>query len=59
MTTYIAKKAGLKLFEKHLQRYEPTDPLYETYADENGRQRRRKVQTHTTPALGGFRPAHH
>ena len=44
MAALIAKKAGLKLFEKHLQQYEPVDPLYETYADENGRQRRRKVR---------------
>jgi len=43
MATFIAKKAGAKLFEKHLQRYEPVDPLYETYTDENGRQKRRKV----------------
>lgn len=54
MTSAIARKAGLKLFEKHLERYEPVDPLYETYADENGRQRRRKVHIHITPALGGF-----
>ena len=47
MTTYIAKKAGLKLFEKHLQQYEPVDPLYEIYTDENGRQRRRKVRPST------------
>lgn len=43
MATYVAKKAGLKLFEKHLQRYEPANPLYETYTDKNGRQKRRKV----------------
>ena len=44
MTSTIARKAGLKLFEKHLQRYEPVDPLYETYTDANGRQKRRKVR---------------
>jgi len=38
----LAKKAGLKLFEKHLKQYEPVDPLYEAYTDDNGRQRRRK-----------------
>lgn len=38
----IARKAGLKLFEKHLKQYEPVDPLYETYTDNKGRQRRRK-----------------
>jgi hypothetical protein len=44
MTANIAKKAGLKLFEKHLQRYEPADPLYEIYTDDSGRQKRRKVR---------------
>jgi len=38
----IAQKAGLKLFEKHLKQYEPVDPLYETYTDKKGRQKRRK-----------------
>jgi len=45
MTSALAKKAGLKLFEKHLQRYEPVDPLYETYTDNKGRQKRRKRET--------------
>jgi len=45
MATFIAKTAGVKLFEKHLQRYEPADPLYEAYTDENGRQKRRKRET--------------
>ena len=53
MTTLIAKKTGLKIFEKHLRQYEPTDPLYETYADENGRQRRRKVHLYY-PRTGWF-----
>lgn len=39
----IARSAGKKLFERHLQNYEPKDPLYETYTDNKGRQRRRKV----------------
>jgi len=42
MTTSVAKWAGSKLFEKHLRGYEPADPLYETYTDDNGRQKRRK-----------------
>lgn len=42
MYSDIARKAGLKLFEKHLKQYEPVDPLYETYTDNKGRQRRRK-----------------
>ncbi|KAG8777567.1 hypothetical protein FRC12_000310 [Ceratobasidium sp. 428] len=42
MTSAIAKKAGLKVFEKHLANYTPTDPLYEEYTDERGRKQRRK-----------------
>ncbi|KAF9801119.1 hypothetical protein IEO21_10202 [Rhodonia placenta] len=34
--------SGKKLFEKHLHQYSPADPLYETYTDKRGRQRRRK-----------------
>jgi hypothetical protein len=49
----LARKAGLKLFEKHLKQYEPVDPLYETYTDNKGRQKRRKVRP-TATALGGF-----
>ncbi|KAF9647897.1 hypothetical protein BDM02DRAFT_3116385 [Thelephora ganbajun] len=45
MTTYVINKAGLKLFEQHLKRYEPAHPLYETYTDDNGRQKRRKRET--------------
>jgi len=36
-------KAGKKLFERHLEQYAPVDPLYETYVDKNGKQKRRKV----------------
>ena len=43
MATFIAKTAGSKFLAKHLERYEPADPLYETYTDDRGRQRRRKV----------------
>jgi len=42
MTSTIARKAGLTLFEKHLKNYEPADPLYETYTDNKGRTKRRK-----------------
>lgn len=42
MTSALAKKAGLKLFEQNIQQYTPIDPLYETYTDAKGRQRRRK-----------------
>lgn len=43
MTSKLAQKAGLKLFEKHLEQYEPKDPLYETFKDEKGKKKRRKV----------------
>ena len=43
MTSTIAKKTGLKLFEQHLRQYEPADPVYETYIDNKGKERRRKV----------------
>lgn len=39
----LAQKAGSKLFAKHVQQYAPVDPLYETYTDKKGRQKRRKV----------------
>ncbi|KZT07584.1 uncharacterized protein LAESUDRAFT_724533 [Laetiporus sulphureus 93-53] len=42
MTSDFATSIGRKLFEKHLQNYTPEDPLYETYTDKRGRQRRRK-----------------
>ncbi|KIM39371.1 hypothetical protein M413DRAFT_447300 [Hebeloma cylindrosporum] len=35
-------KAGKKLFEKHLERYAPADPLYEFYTNDKGKQKRRK-----------------
>ncbi|EIN04016.1 hypothetical protein PUNSTDRAFT_123065 [Punctularia strigosozonata HHB-11173 SS5] len=38
----FARKAGLKVFEKHLEQYKPADPLYEYYTDKKGRQKRRK-----------------
>jgi len=42
MTSTIARKAGLGLFEKHMKNYEPADPLYETYTDNKGKLKRRK-----------------
>jgi hypothetical protein len=41
----FAASAGKKLFERNLQQYQPADPLYETYIDKKGRERRRKVST--------------
>ncbi|KAH7884265.1 hypothetical protein F5I97DRAFT_1888111 [Phlebopus sp. FC_14] len=41
MSTYL-RKAGTKLFEKHLEQYAPPDPLYEFYTDGGGKQRRKK-----------------
>jgi hypothetical protein len=45
MTSALAQKAGLKLFQQNIQQYAPVDPLYETYTDAKGRQHRRKVRT--------------
>jgi len=42
MTSAIAKKAGLKVFEKHLEQYTPADPYYEEYKDAKGKTQRRK-----------------
>lgn len=33
-----------KLFRKHLEQYVPQDPMYETYTDSRGRQKRRRRQ---------------
>ncbi|KAF9014471.1 hypothetical protein BDZ89DRAFT_1076601 [Hymenopellis radicata] len=35
-------KATNKLFEKHMEKYAPVDPLYEEYTDDRGKKRRRK-----------------
>ncbi|CAE6406253.1 unnamed protein product [Rhizoctonia solani] len=40
----LAKKAGMKVFERHLENYSPSDPLYEEYTDESGKKKRRKRQ---------------
>ncbi|KAF8969093.1 hypothetical protein BDZ97DRAFT_1795989 [Flammula alnicola] len=40
--TSLINKAGKKLFEKHLEKYTPADPLYEFYTNEHGKQKRRK-----------------
>lgn len=42
MTSEMAKKVGLKLFEKHLDQYTPADPLYEEYTNEKGKKKRRR-----------------
>jgi len=42
MSEALLRKAGLKVFAKHLHSYEPADPVYETYTDAKGKQRRRK-----------------
>ncbi|CUA70853.1 hypothetical protein RSOLAG22IIIB_04335 [Rhizoctonia solani] len=42
MTSAFAKKAGLKVFEQHMQNYTPADPLYEEYTDDHGKKKRRK-----------------
>ncbi|KAI0090267.1 hypothetical protein BDY19DRAFT_887897 [Irpex rosettiformis] len=42
MSNPLAVKFGRKLFSKHLKQYQPADPLYETYVDKKGRERRRK-----------------
>ncbi|KIK67823.1 hypothetical protein GYMLUDRAFT_36602 [Collybiopsis luxurians FD-317 M1] len=38
----IINSAGKKLFEKHLEQYAPSDPMYEYYTDKKGKQRRRR-----------------
>ncbi|CAE6445583.1 unnamed protein product [Rhizoctonia solani] len=42
MAGAFAKKAGMKVFEQHMQNYTPADPLYEEYTDEHGKKKRRK-----------------
>ncbi|KAI0346060.1 hypothetical protein BDW22DRAFT_1352048 [Trametopsis cervina] len=42
MSNELAVKIGRKLFSKHMEQYQPADPLYETYIDKKGRERRRK-----------------
>lgn len=43
MTTELAQKVGLKLFERNLEQYTPADPLYEEYIDKKGKKKRRRV----------------
>lgn len=40
---HFLNSAGKKLFERHLQQYAPTDPMYESYVDAKGKERRRRV----------------
>jgi Domain of unknown function (DUF4112) len=42
-------KAGKKLFEKHLQAYEPPDPVYETYTNDRGKVKQRRVSARYPP----------
>lgn len=44
MTSTLLQKSGLKVFEQHMRQYEPADPVYETYTDKKGKQRRRRVR---------------
>ncbi|KAJ3883936.1 hypothetical protein F5051DRAFT_2749 [Lentinula edodes] len=39
---HFLNSAGKKLFERHLQQYAPTDPMYESYVDAKGKERRRR-----------------
>ena len=52
----FAASAGRKLFQKNLQQYQPADPLYETYIDKKGRERRRKVSAHLLYGWGVSEP---
>lgn len=47
MATKLAKKAGLAVFEKHMEDYRPADPYYEVYVDKKGREKRRRVSRGT------------
>ncbi|THV01918.1 hypothetical protein K435DRAFT_654506 [Dendrothele bispora CBS 962.96] len=38
----LLNKAGMALFERHLEQYAPADPMYETYTDNKGKQKRRR-----------------
>ncbi|KAF7366635.1 hypothetical protein MSAN_00921400 [Mycena sanguinolenta] len=38
----LLNKAGKALFEKHLQQYSPSDPMYEEYTDARGRKKKRR-----------------
>ncbi|KAJ7747941.1 hypothetical protein DFH07DRAFT_830635 [Mycena maculata] len=40
----LLDRAGLALFEKHLDKYTPVDPMYEDYTDKRGRKRKRRRQ---------------
>ena len=50
MSAYM-QKVGAKLFQQHLEKYTPPDPLYEYYTDAKGKQRRKKVNTAFSPQL--------
>lgn len=52
MATKLAQKAGLAVFEKHMENYRPADPYYEVYVDKKGREKRRRVSRGTDGARG-------
>ncbi|KAJ7788084.1 hypothetical protein B0H14DRAFT_2536949 [Mycena olivaceomarginata] len=42
MSNALLNKAGKALFERHLEQYSPSDPMYEEYTDARGRKKRRR-----------------
>jgi len=42
MAERLLQSTGIKLFSKHIQQYSPEDPMYETYVDKRGRQKKRR-----------------
>jgi hypothetical protein len=49
MSSKLLNKAGKALFEKHLDKYTPADPMYEEYVDAKGKKRRRRVSALLLP----------
>lgn len=47
MNTFM-ETAGKKVFEKHLEQYAPSDPLYEYYTNNKGKQKKRRVLVPTS-----------
>lgn len=45
--TSLATKAARRLVMSHAHQYEPQDPFYEFWTDNNGKQKRRKVRLHS------------
>lgn len=42
-TSMVSTQAGSKLFHKNIPGYTPPDPVYDTYIDEDGEEKKRKV----------------